>query len=414
MISDFLKTKKIPLLIIIAVLILAVGTILILSSGKSDKGKLSYSYIEKGDIKNTISCTGTVNTKGSVDIGSQISGTISGVFADYNDTVKKNQVLATIDSSLLEIAVAQAESNLVKALSQYEYDKKNYNNNFALHEKNLISDSELEESRLTLDTSYAEKLIAETDLKKAKSNLTYASIKSPIDGKIIDRNVESGQTVINGSSSITLFTIANDLSEVELYALVDESDIGAIKAGQNVEFTVESYPDETFTGVVRQIRLQSVSVSNVVNYYVIISASNERNHLLPGMTATIDITIEEKNGVYLVINSALKLKATSDMLKSVNKNMPSNNGQDEIDSENKADSVKLWYVDNNNNLKFTYVQTGLSSGQKTEIYDNDKIIEGLKIVSGFEGTTTSNSNPSSSQQQGGGGGMGKDGPPPMF
>ncbi len=421
-----MKHKLLFISISVVIVLIVLGVIIFLPGNHDYKKDLQFTKIEKGNLKITVSCTGTINPRGVVAVGTQVSGTISKVYVDFNDKVKKNQVLAVLDTTLLEIAVAQARAELAKANAQYKLDLTNYENNKTFHDQKLISDYDFESIRVAKESSYVAKLSAEANLKKARANLSYAIIRSPIDGTVINRNVEQGQTVAASFSTPTLFTIANDLSNMQINALVDENDIGKIKMDQKAEFSVEAYPDLTFTGVVTQIRLEPVTVSNVVNYYVIIRAKNEKHLLLPGMTATIDIIIDAKNDVLLVANSALRFKPSAEMLadmklshvragstgapgtaspkeaggtnnttgttvmdgaanpaeaggingtNSTNHRRPSGGPGDQT-------RVRLWFLDQNNNLKGIPVQTGLTDGQKTELFPGPGLEPGLKVITG--------------------------------
>jgi HlyD family secretion protein len=421
--------KKIIFIVVPLILIIGFGAFLIIPKNKDYKTELQFGKIERGDLKTSVSCTGTINAKGTVEVGTQVSGTVSKVYADFNDSVKKDQILAKIDTTLLEIAVSQAEADLVKSNSQYEHDLKNYENNLALQKQKMVSDYDLEAAKVTRDSSYTAKLTAETNLKKAKSNLSYALIKSPINGTVIDRDIDEGQTIQASYSSPTLFKIAEDLSNMQINALVDENDIGKIKLKQKVTFTVEAYPDEEFSGTVNQIRLEPTTVSNVVNYYVIIDAKNPKHHLLPGMTATIDIVVQEKTNILLVQNSALKFKPTQSMFKdmknSFDKDMKKGNMPKPKDGKMpsppkdgfKPDKTvsQIWYLDKDKNLKFIFVKTGLTDGSKTEVIAmKDAVEEGLSVITGSSstgsstGTTKSQTN---KNMMGGGPGAGG---PPMF
>jgi HlyD family secretion protein len=361
------------------------------------------------------------------------------VLADYNDNVKKEQILATLDTTLLQIAVDQAEADLTKATNQYQHLLKQYNDNELLHKDKLIADFDFETIKNSKDASYADKLSAEANLKRAKANFANAIIKSPIDGTVLDRNVEVGQTVAASLSSPTLFVIAENLSNMEINAYVDENDIGTIKLNQKATFTVESYPNEEFTGTVTQIRLKPTTVSNVVNYTIIIDAPNPKHILLPGMTASVDIITDARSDVLLVSNIALKFKPTQVMTADLKKNIKSNNanangsnntqrgnnqngnnlqgsndfqngggssnsqnrqrsnGQNGGDltgkvQNNQGSASMLYYLDKDNNLKVMFVRTGLSDGQKTEVMGNN-ITEGMKIiVSAVAGTTKNSTN----------------------
>jgi len=415
-----MKKRIIFIGIIIAVISIAAVFILVKLNKKDYKKQLQFTSVEKGNIKNAVSCTGTINAKGTVEVGTQVSGTISKVFVNYNDNVKKDQILAKIDTTLLTIAVQAAEADLLKATSQYNLSLKEYENNLVLYENKLISSFELDTFKVAKEAAYAQKLSSESNLKKAKANLQYTIIRSPINGTVIDKNVEEGQTVAASLSAPTLFVIADNLSNMEIHALVDESDIGKIKINQKASFTVESYSGEEFHGVVREIRLQPTTVSNVVNYTVIIDAPNDKKLLLPGMTATIDIVTEEKNDILLISNNAVKFKPTEAMLAEFKKNMEKkfksrheNNtnagGNDKSKSKNfitrkpnDKDMKQLWFLDKDNNLNVMPIKTGMSDSQNTEIIENPKIKEGMKFISGITeiNTKTKTENNKNSSRRG--------------
>jgi HlyD family secretion protein len=442
--------KRLIMIIAAPVLVAIIVIIFIAMPKNTDyKKDLQFVTIEKGTVKSLVSCTGTIEAKGTVDVGTQVSGTVASVNADYNDNVKKDQILATLDPTLLNIAVDQAEADLNQATVQYEHALKQYNDNVALHNDKLISDFDFETVKVSKDSAYSSKLTAEASLKKAKANLSNSIVKSPINGTVIDRNVEVGQTVAASLSSPTLFVIAENLSNMEIDALVDENDIGNINLNQNVSFTVESYPDLTFSGKVTQIRLKPTTVSNVVNYTVIIDAPNPKRILLPGMTANVDIITNQKDDVFLVTNNALKFKPTQTMTAELKKNMKPNgdatrdmnvknggftqssdnssngfqnrqksdrqgngnhqygqtdggntsNPQNVARNKAKANVAQLYYLDKDNNLKVMFVRTGLSDSQKTEI-TGENLVEGMKIISSATAVTKQNTSTTNSQNRG--------------
>jgi HlyD family secretion protein len=453
-----MKHKLLFISVPLCIVLIVLGVIIFMPHNHDYKADLRFTKIEKGNLRITVSCTGTINPQGVVQVGTQVSGTISKVYVDFNDTVKKNQVLAVLDTTLLEIAVAQAQAQLAKADAQYKLDLTNYENNKSFHDQKLISDYDFESIRVAKESSYVAKLSAEADLKRARANLSYAIIRSPIDGTVINRNVEQGQTVAASFSTPTLFTIANDLSNMQIDALVDENDIGKIKVNQKAEFSVEAYPDQTFEGVVTQVRLEPVTVSNVVNYYVIIKAKNEKHLLLPGMTATIDIIIDEKNDVLLVANSALRFRPAAEMLADMNRNRshagsggaapkgaagtesanvtsgpagttgtggaptargttgtggaPTAAGGRSPDRRAGGNAYKnqprLWFLDKNGDPGFIPVRTGLTDGQKTELLPGPGLLPGLEVISGSAAAAPAEQN---NNRGGQGGGMR---PPRLF
>jgi HlyD family secretion protein len=300
--------KKI-LIIIGVIIVLAGGVMFFLqqhtSASKQVAEEFKFEVLTRGNLENLVSSTGTLSAVGTVEVGSQISGIVEKVYVDYNDRIKKGQLLAMVDKSLLDAAVRDAEASLAKNQAQINQAETEYQRKQKLFEEGYISEIDLLTAKTSMETARATGISAEIALKKAKTNLKYAEIRSPIDGTIIDRAVEAGQTIAASMSAPTLFTIAEDLATMEIEALVDESDIGQIKEDIPVRFTVQAYPDEEFTGTVRQIRLNPTTVQDVVNYTVIVTAPNERGLLLPGMTATVDFLVEERKDVLLVPNTAL-------------------------------------------------------------------------------------------------------------
>ncbi|MCK5597812.1 MAG: efflux RND transporter periplasmic adaptor subunit, partial [Candidatus Eisenbacteria sp.] len=290
-------------------------------SGPEQTGRFEFVEVERGDIENIVSSSGTLSAVGTVDVGTQVSGTIARILADYNETVRAGQVLAVLDTTMLSASVRDARAGVVRARSLHDQAVRDYDREQDLHENDLISDAQLSDTQTSVETARAGVLSAEASLDRSRANLRYAVIRSPIDGTVIMRNMEPGQTVAASFSTPTLFVIAEDLSEMEIHALVDESDIGAIREGQSVRFTVEAYMDEEFTGVVRQIWLQPQTVQNVVMYTVVVDARNDRGLLYPGMTATTDFLIDERHDVLMVPNAALKLRATPGMFEEMRATM---------------------------------------------------------------------------------------------
>ncbi|MCK4915784.1 MAG: efflux RND transporter periplasmic adaptor subunit, partial [Candidatus Eisenbacteria sp.] len=243
-------------------------------SGPEQTGRFEFVEVERGDIENIISSSGTLSAVGTVEVGTQVSGTIARILVDYNETVRAGQVLAVLDTTMLSASVRDARAGVVRARALYDQAVRDYDRESDLHENDLISDAQLSDTQTSVETARAGVLSAEASLDRSRANLKYAVVRSPIDGTVIMRNIEPGQTVAASFSTPTLFVIAEDLSEMEIHALVDESDIGAIREGQSVRFTVEAHMDEEFTGVVRQIWLKPQTVQNVVMYTVVVDAQN--------------------------------------------------------------------------------------------------------------------------------------------
>ena len=276
-----------------------------------------FGAVTRGDMKATVSATGTLNAVTTVSVGTQVSGQISELLVDFNDHVKKGQLLARIDPTLALQAVTDAQANLEKSQAQAVQASRDFKRNRELMDAGLVARSEYEQTQSGSEVAQAGVKSARIALDRAKQNLAYTSIYAPIDGVIVERDVDVGQTVAASLSAPQLFIIANDLSEMQILASVDESDIGVIKDGQPVQFTVQSYPGQNFTGNVQQVRLQSKTQDNVVNYTVVVSVKNDMQKLLPGMTATVTFETGSADNALSVPNAALRLKPTDAMLATV-------------------------------------------------------------------------------------------------
>lgn len=389
-----MKKKKKRTLIMSILLIIIIAAVFFISrrNGSNNDVSIEYTVLEKGDIESLVSCTGTLEAIGTVEVSTQLSGTVDQVMVNFNDHVKKGQVLAVLDTLKLTLDLRDAEANLLKTESQYELSRDKYENNLELFKQNFISEIDLKTSETEYLQNYASYLTAENRLESAKLDLReYAVIKSPITGMVIDRSIESGQTVAASLSAPELFLIAEDLSQMEIHALVDECDIGVIEEGQNVRFTVEAYVDDEFEGVVKEIRLQPEIVSNVVNYTVIINADNNEGMLLPGMTATIDIIVESAINVYCLDNSALSVMPNMEMINDHRSARTENQDTERIkersvNSENQ-DSQRptlIWFRNNEGTFGAVRVETGLSNGLITEIKDPGVLVDAEFIVSSVE------------------------------
>jgi HlyD family secretion protein len=385
-----MKRKIIILMVVLSVTFLI--WFFTLRSNPTTESEFQFTELARGDLENLVSCTGTLEVVGAVEVGTELSGTVSKVFVDYNDDVRKNQVLAILDTTQLALSLRSAKSDLIKAEAQYELSKKQFENDAKMFEKNYISELDLQSSKTSLRVNYANLESARINLEKAEQNINkYSVIRSPLNGKVIYRSIEEGQTVAASLSSPTLFYIAEDLSRMEIYAYVDESDIGLIEPGQTAIFTVEAYGDETFEGTVKQIRLQPETVSNVVTYTVIVEADNRDDLLLPGMTATIDFVIEQKLDVVMVSNAALSFTPDrtmiSEMMERKRTQMKNNDTeakerpQRPSGSQKMMNSPKLWYLDENGDLQAILVETGYTDGVNTELTDAGKLEVGMQVIS---------------------------------
>ncbi|TFG65446.1 MAG: efflux RND transporter periplasmic adaptor subunit, partial [Gemmatimonadales bacterium] len=301
---------------IVAVVLLALVSVMLLARRGSGSEESSFRFVavESGDLEQVVSATGNLDAVTTVQVGTQVSGIISDVYADFNDVVEEGQVIARLDRTLLQIAVNESETSLTRSQAQYEFVNRNFERTKSLFEQQLVSEAEYDQAEydmLTARTNYESSRIS---LERAQRNLGYATIYAPISGKVIERNVDPGQTVAASLSTPQLFLIANDLSEMQILASVDESDIGSIQEGQTVRFTVQAYPDDTFTGTVAQVRLQSKVQENVVNYTVAVNVRNDDGKLLPGMTATVEFLIKKVSDVLKVPNAALRFRPPEAML----------------------------------------------------------------------------------------------------
>lgn len=347
--------------------------------------------VEKGDVAYFVTATGTIEPVTEVEVGTQVSGIIAKLYADYNSTVKEGQIIAEMDKVTLESDLASARATYDGNRAEYVYQEKNYARSKGLHEKNLISDTEYEQAEYNYAMAKSAYENSKAALAKAERNLSYATIASPIDGIVIDRAVEEGQTVAAGFETPTLFTIAADLTKMQVVADVDEADIGGVKEGQRVSFTVDAYPDDVFDGRVIQIRLgssagsssvTSTATESVVTYEVVIAADNPDLKLLPRLTANLSIYTKEAHDVLCVPARALRFNPHA---------MATKNDRI-IDCEGAA---KLWTKDGN---VFTAhpVTTGISDGVSTEITGGME--EGMEIIAGasfagLESLAKKNGNP---------------------
>lgn len=325
-------------------------------TGCSKKAGFTYSEAEaaKQDIVNSVTATGTIEPVTSVDVGTQVSGVISKLYVDYNSVVKAGEVIAELDRTNLMSELSSAQASLKSAQSELDYQKTNYERYKALYDKGLISANDFEQARLSYVQAQQKTQQQKESVKKAQTNLGYATITSPIDGVVLSKEVEEGQTVASSFSTPTLFKIARDLTDMRVIADVDEADIGDVKEGQRVTFTVDAFPDDTFEGQVTQVRQEATTESNVVTYEVVISAPNDDLKLKPGLTANVVILTMEAKDVLAVPSKALRFTPREAMLNS-----------DETITDTDA-KEKVW-VKEGSNLKAVAVETGMTNGTLTQI-----------------------------------------------
>ena len=321
-----MKSKTIRKIILTAAAVAAVVAAVIFTGKKGKQQEIIYetAAASTGDIAKYVTATGTIEPVTEVQVGTQVSGIIDKLYADYNSIVKEGQLIAEMDKVTLESDLASAKASYQGSEAEYDYQKKNYERNVKLHEKGLVSDTDFELSEYNYRMAESAYNSSKAALAKAERNLGYATITSPIDGVVIDRAVEEGQTVAAGFETPTLFTIAADLTKMQVVADVDEADIGGVADGQRVTFTVDAFPDDIFEGRVEQIRLGSSSstssvtsttTESVVTYEVVISAENPDLKLKPRLTANINIYTEEKSGVLSVPAKALRFAPVGELMK---------------------------------------------------------------------------------------------------
>jgi HlyD family secretion protein len=307
--------KKIIIISVIIIALIVSGYFIFFN--KSDTAyTFRFDKIAKGDLTVYVTATGTLNAVTSVDVGTQVSGIISKLYADFNSVVRAGDIIAQIDPQFLDQAVKNSQANFDRLQAQYNQSERTYERTKTLYDKQLESQSNYDAALANAEGDKASLKQAQAQLDLAKLNLQYATIYAPINGVVINRQVSVGQTVAASFSSPTLFTIANDLSKMQVEATVDESDIGSVSVGQTATFTVDAYPNDNFTGKVSQIRLAPQIVSNVVNYTVIISVSNDQLKLMPGMTANVKILVGEKKNVLEVSNLALRFQPPPELIDS--------------------------------------------------------------------------------------------------
>lgn len=356
-------------LVIVAVAAIAALAVWLLSGGKKEE-KITFdtAAVAPANIMNSITATGTIEPVTSVTVGTQVSGIVSKLFVDYNSVVKKGQVIAELDKTNLMSQLNTAKTQLATAQSQLNYQTANYKRYKTLFEKGLVAADDFDNAKLSYTQAKEQVASAKEEVQRAQTNLGYATITSPIDGVVLSKSVEEGQTVAASFSTPELFTIAQDLTNMQVVADVDEADIGDVKEGERVTFTVDAYPDDTFEGDVKQVRQEATTTNNVVTYEVVISAPNADLKLKPGLTANVTIYTAERKGVLSVPSKALRFtpqKETVGKMKIV----------DVANAKN-----KVWTIEGNSIVAHK-VNIGMTDGTNTQIVGG--IAEGTKVVTGL-------------------------------
>lgn len=359
-------------LVIAAVAAIATLAVWLLSGGKKEE-KITFdtAAVAPANIMNSITATGTIEPVTSVTVGTQVSGIVSKLFVDYNSVVKKGQVIAELDKTNLMSQLNTAKTQLATAQSQLNYQTANYKRYKTLFEKGLVAADDFDNAKLSYTQAKEQVVSAKEEVQRAQTNLGYATITSPIDGVVLSKSVEEGQTVAASFSTPELFTIAQDLTNMQVVADVDEADIGDVKEGERVTFTVDAYPDDTFEGKVKQVRQEATTTNNVVTYEVVISAPNADLKLKPGLTANVTIYTAERKGVLSVPSKALRFipqKETVGKMKIV----------DVANAKN-----KVWTIEGNSIVAHK-VNIGMTDGTNTQIVGG--IAEGTKVITGLNVT----------------------------
>lgn len=359
-------------LVIAAVAAIATLAVWLLSGGKKEE-KITFdtAAVAPANIMNSITATGTIEPVTSVTVGTQVSGIVSKLFVDYNSVVKKGQVIAELDKTNLMSQLNTAKTQLATAQSQLNYQTANYKRYKTLFEKGLVAADDFDNAKLSYTQAKEQVASAKEEVQRAQTNLGYATITSPIDGVVLSKSVEEGQTVAASFSTPELFTIAQDLTNMQVVADVDEADIGDVKEGERVSFTVDAYPDDTFEGEVKQVRQETTTTNNVVTYEVVISAPNADLKLKPGLTANVTIYTAERKGMPSVPSKALRFipqKETVGKMKIV----------DAANAKN-----KVWTIEGNSIVAHK-VNIGMTDGTNTQIVGG--IAEGTKVVTGLNVT----------------------------
>ena len=363
-----MKNKK-TYIILASVAVLALVAYFLFGGEKQAGVTYGTAEVKVGDITNSVTATGTIEPVTSVTVGTQVSGKVAHLYVDYNSVVKKGQVIAELDKTNLMSELASAKANLSSAQSNLSYQESHFNRYQILFNKGLISANDYEQTRLSYEQAQQQVRTARESVNKAATNLGYATITSPIDGVVLSKSVEEGQTVAASFNTPELFTIAQDLTNMQVIADIDEADIGEVKEGQRVTFTVDAYPDDVFSGVVKQVRQEATTESNVVTYQVVISAPNANLKLKPGLTASVTIFTKEVKNVLSVPSKALKFTPNEKML---------SKGQSihDVPAPN-----KVWTLEDGV-FKAHKVEVGLTNGITTEITSGLKA--GQKVVTEFQ------------------------------
>lgn len=403
-----MKRKKSLITIVIIAVLAITGMLVRKVAFAKEQTTYRFAPVSRGDINATVSATGTLNAVTTVSVGTQVSGQVSSLLVDYNDHVKKGELLARIDPTIAQQGVSDAQANLEKAQAQALLASRDNTRNRELMNDGLVARSAEEQTQSAAAVAQADVKSARIALDRAKQNLAYTNIYAPIDGVVVERDVQQGQTVAASVSAPQLFLIANDLSHMQILAQVGESDIDQIQQGQTAEFTVQALAGQTFQGTVKQVRLQSTTTDNVVNYTVVIAVDNARGKLLPGMTARVNFLTKSAENVLRVPNAALRFRpATTATTTTTTTAKPAGTSQRQHQR-----GGTVYVLDAKGQPQAVKVQTGITDGTMTAVTAAG-LNDGTKVIVGTIGSTqqtasgaASNATPFQSGQQQGGGGRG--------
>ena len=359
-------------LVVAVVIIVAIVAWALSGSKKEEQISFETAAVAPANIMNSITATGTIEPVTSVTVGTQVSGIVSKLYVDYNSVVKKGQVIAELDKTNLMSQLNSAKTQLATAQSQLNYQTTNFNRYKTLYQKGLVAADDFDSAKLSYTQAKEQVAAAKEEVQRAQTNLGYATITSPIDGIVLSKSVEEGQTVAASFSTPELFTIAQDLTNMQVVADVDEADIGDVKEGERVSFTVDAYPDDTFEGTVKQVRQEATTTNNVVTYEVVISAPNADLKLKPGLTANVTIYTAERKGVLSVQSKALRFTPQKETV-----------GKMKIVDQTGNAKNKVWTIEGNSIVAHK-VNIGMTDGTHTQLLNG--ISAGAKVVTGLNVT----------------------------
>lgn len=395
--------KKTWILIVILIIIIAAGTYYFVSGKNNNAVSWKTTKVAKGDINVLVTATGSVNADTTVSVGTQVSGIIAKLYADWNTPVKEGQIIALIDTTFLSAARINAQAALDKAQVQLDQAKRGYDRYKKLLDEKVVSPEDYENYLTNYESAKTAVTSAKASLNQALVNLQYAVIRAPVSGVIISRNVELGQTVVASFNTPTLFTIANDLKKMQVLASIAEADVGQIREGQSVEFTVDAYPDTTFTGDIFQIRLQPNIVQNVVNYNIVINVRNTDMKLLPGMTTNIRVKVKGHENILRVPVNALHFAPPDDYVENANvpdsvkekwKQIISKTADTKITSASEQNKSLYVWIKKGEDITPHKVIIGYTDGSFTEvsgdINEGDEVVLGVGSSSAKSNTATKN------------------------